>query len=94
MTRSSDDRQCPQCLEPKMPDFDLCRECHNEQRQEPVLVRYYSRTLETARAVLYKLERGFVGRSLWIPRSVIQDEDMIGMTVTVPVWFAEQENLD
>lgn len=84
------DNECPHCGEWKGESFAMCKTCS----EEPVAIEYHRRAHETYKAVLFQLESGFSARKLYVPRSVLENEDDDKKTFTVPRWFAEQEGLD
>ena len=86
-----------ECGEWKSEDYDECRECGQvakDEREEAVAVKYHARINETAKAVQFKLERGFTGKSAWVPKSQLLDEDTSAHTFAVPRWWAEQEGIE
>ncbi len=64
----------------------------SEDTREPVDVEYHARVRETELAVLFKIEPGFTGKTVWVPKSLIGGEDE--KTFQVPRWWAIQEGLD
>lgn len=88
------ENECPECGRFKSEDFDLCFECSQtarEEQAEGVTVRTYGRARETDKAVLFKFGRGFMGRSVWVPKSLVLEEG--DEFIEIPRWFAEQEDL-
>jgi len=78
-------------------DFELCRDCAEmarEERNELVEVAYVARVQETEKAMLFKLTAGFLGKSLWVPKSILTDEDEGRGVFCVPRWWGDQEGVD
>lgn len=54
---------------------------------ETVEIDYDKIDFETDNALLYVIE----GNNVWIPKSVLSDDD--GSSITLPLWFADKEGL-
>lgn len=90
------ENECPECGEWKGEDFELCRGCAEEakeNREAPVVVSYDARVGESPKALLYRMTPGFMGTKLWIPKSQIVSEDADAKTLVVARWWAEDNGL-
>lgn len=66
---------------------------HGRPELEPVEIACLSKLRETDKAALYRLADG---ADVWIPKSVIEDEDEMddgAIVLSVAGWFAEKEGL-
>ena len=91
------ENECPSCSAWKSEDYELCRDCSESDREvsnEPIPFGYHSRVRETEKAVLFKLRPGFMGKSVWVPKSMLLRENAGTQTFEVPIWWAEQEGLE
>jgi len=61
--------------------------------EEGVEIAFFRIARETEQAHLFKLTAGILGSTVWIPKSIsVVHADRL--TVEVPRWFANQEDLE